>query len=61
MADPLLQVADRIHVGDERLVGRLVRVEVLVHIAVTEPLNAHVVEVVACCQLSPAFNKLPVP
>ena len=41
-----LEVVEHVHEGDEGVVGSRVRAEVLVDVAVGEPLRAHVVEVV---------------
>lgn len=47
------EVAQHVHVVDERLVGRAVRVEVAVYVAVREPFGRHVVEVIGALHEAP--------
>ena len=55
--DASSDVVEDVHEVDVRVVGRLVGVEVLVHVAVGEPLGAHVVEVVGGLQLAPVVDQ----
>ena len=45
-----------IHEVDVRVVGAVIRAEVLVHIAVTPILRAHVIEVIARRELAPILK-----
>ena len=51
-----LQVVEHIHEVDVRVVRRVVRREVLVHISISPILRAHVVQMIARRQLAPVFE-----
>ncbi len=52
-SQPYSEIAQNVHVVDKCLVGRAVRIEILVNIAIGEPLGTHVVEVVARLKVEP--------
>ena len=52
-SQPYSEIAQDVHVVDECLVGRIVRVEILVDIAIGEPLGTHIVEMVARLKVEP--------
>jgi hypothetical protein len=57
---PKAYILVRVHKIYKTVVGRFIRAEVRVHVAVGKPLRAHIVKMVAGLQFAPIFYQLPI-
>ena len=53
-----IQIVEDVHKISVCVMGRIVRIEVFVHVAVGEPFCAHVIKMVRCLQLSPVSGNV---